>query len=137
MSVRTEVHRQCSELPDTAPESPSAPEWNRGYCATKFAEQLARPQASQSAHCLKQTANLRFLRVVRRHLFWAIYLVGTGNLIAQSGPGAELQNNHLHRRAVEAAIWGMPAVNYERMLQAAMDNGAKLNQVIYLSLIHI
>ena len=27
----------------------------------------------------------------------------------------------------------MPAVNYERMLQAAIDNGAKLNQVVYWS----
>ena len=39
----------------------------------------------------------------------------------------------IHRRAVEAVIWGMPAVNYERMLQAAIDNGAKLNQVVYWS----
>ncbi|HEX5105204.1 MAG TPA: DUF1254 domain-containing protein [Pirellulaceae bacterium] len=34
---------------------------------------------------------------------------------------------------MEAVIWGMPAVNYERMLQAAIDNGAKLNQVVYWS----
>jgi hypothetical protein len=39
----------------------------------------------------------------------------------------------MHRRAVEAVVWGMPAVNYERMLQAAGDNGAKLNQVVYWS----
>lgn len=39
----------------------------------------------------------------------------------------------LYRRAVEAVIWGMPAVNYERMLQAAADNGAKPNQVVYWS----
>ena len=39
----------------------------------------------------------------------------------------------IHRRAVEAVIWGMPAVNYERMLQAAIDNDAKLNQVVYWS----
>ncbi|MEC5385677.1 DUF1254 domain-containing protein [Uliginosibacterium sp. H3] len=45
----------------------------------------------------------------------------------------ELQERAIHRRAVEAAIWGMPAVNYERMLQAAIDNGAKLNQVVYWS----
>ena len=38
----------------------------------------------------------------------------------------------LRRRAVEAVIWGMPAVNYERMLQAAIENGAKPNQVVYL-----
>ena len=46
---------------------------------------------------------------------------------------AELAERALHRRAVEAVIWGMPAVNYERMVQAAKDNGAKLNQVVYWS----
>ena len=45
----------------------------------------------------------------------------------------ELAARSLHRRAVEAVIWGMPAVNYERMLQAAEGNGAKLNQVVYWS----
>ncbi len=39
----------------------------------------------------------------------------------------------IYRRAVEAVIWGMPAVNYERMLQAASENGAKPNQVVYWS----
>jgi hypothetical protein len=53
-------------------------------------------------------------------------------------PGAtftpdELARRAMHRRAVEAVIWGMPAVNYERMLQAARDNGAKANQIVYWS----
>ena len=45
----------------------------------------------------------------------------------------QLAERALHRRAVEAVIWGMPAVNYERMLQAAIANGAKINQVVYWS----
>ena len=45
----------------------------------------------------------------------------------------DLQPRTIHCRAVEAVIWGMPAVNYARMQQAAMDNGAKLNQVVYWS----
>jgi hypothetical protein len=45
----------------------------------------------------------------------------------------ELAERALHRRAVEAVIWGMPAVNFERMLQAAIGNGAKANQVVYWS----
>jgi hypothetical protein len=53
---------------------------------------------------------------------------------AQSPRSAnELAQRAVHRRAVEAVIWGMPAVNYERMLQAAIDNGAKPNQVVYWS----
>jgi hypothetical protein len=46
---------------------------------------------------------------------------------------AQLAERALHRRAVEAVIWGMPAVNYERMLQAALAHGAKANQVVYWS----
>src|SRR5688572_17871654 len=53
-------------------------------------------------------------------------------------PGSKLSPKQLtertvHRRAVEAVIWGMPAVNFERMLQAATENGAKPNQVVYWS----
>src|SRR5512134_1250643 len=52
---------------------------------------------------------------------------------AQKFSAQKLTERAIHRRAVEAVIWGMPAVNYERMLQAASDNGAKLNQVVYWS----
>lgn len=52
---------------------------------------------------------------------------------AQNLTPEELQRRSVERRAVEAAIWGMPAVNYERMLQAASSNGATLNQVVYWS----
>jgi hypothetical protein len=45
----------------------------------------------------------------------------------------QLKERTVHRRAVEAVIWGMPAVNYERMLQAVTANGGKLNQVVYWS----
>jgi hypothetical protein len=45
----------------------------------------------------------------------------------------ELANRTLLRRAVEAVIWGMPAVNFQRMLDAAIDNGAKANQIVYWS----
>jgi hypothetical protein len=52
---------------------------------------------------------------------------------AQTPSADELRRRTVERRAVEAVIWGMPAVNYERMLQAASANGAKLNQVVYWS----
>ena len=48
-------------------------------------------------------------------------------------PAADLADRITHSRAVEAVIWGIPAVNYERMLEAAKANGAKLNQVVYWS----
>jgi hypothetical protein len=38
-----------------------------------------------------------------------------------------------HGRAVEAVIWGMPAANYDLMLQPALKTGAKENEIIYWS----
>src|SRR6185295_5880099 len=52
---------------------------------------------------------------------------------AASAKAEELNRRSIERRAVEAVIWGMPAVNFERMLQAAIDNGAAANQVVYWS----
>jgi hypothetical protein len=37
----------------------------------------------------------------------------------------------LYRRAVEAVIWGMPAVNYDLMYQAAVRAKAAFNQIVY------
>lgn len=55
------------------------------------------------------------------------------NRPAGSESPSGLAEREIHRRAVEAVIWGMPAVNFERMLQAANDNGAMSNQVVYWS----
>lgn len=47
---------------------------------------------------------------------------------------AQLQERALHRRAVEAAIWGMPAVNYDAMYQALVrDAHGHSNQIVYWS----
>ena len=47
---------------------------------------------------------------------------------------AQLQERTLHRRAVEAAIWGMPAVNYDAMYQALVrDAKGASNQIVYWS----
>ncbi len=45
---------------------------------------------------------------------------------------AQLAERTLHRRAVEAVIWGMPAVNYDLMLQEMLNKTrGKVSQVIY------
>jgi hypothetical protein len=45
---------------------------------------------------------------------------------------SDLIERTLHRRAVEAVVWGMPAVNYDLMLQEMLTKtGGKVNQVIY------
>jgi hypothetical protein len=47
---------------------------------------------------------------------------------------ADLAERTVHRRAVEAVIWGMPAVNFDLMFQAAVrEANADFNQVIYWS----
>ena len=45
----------------------------------------------------------------------------------------ELRARAIHRRAVEAVIWGVPAVNYELMRQAFVSVGGAPNQVVYWS----
>ena len=45
---------------------------------------------------------------------------------------AQFAERTLHRRAVEAVIWGMPAVNYDLMLQQMLTKTpGKVGQVIY------
>ncbi|HKP36188.1 MAG TPA: DUF1254 domain-containing protein [Pyrinomonadaceae bacterium] len=46
----------------------------------------------------------------------------------------ELKSRTIERRAVEAVIWGMPAVNYDLMLQEMLaKTPAKVNEIIYWS----
>ena len=52
----------------------------------------------------------------------------------QGFSGAEIAQRTLHRRAVEAVIWGMPAVNFDLMYQAmARNTRAAYNQIAYWS----
>jgi hypothetical protein len=46
---------------------------------------------------------------------------------------SELGKRTIHRRAVEAVIWGMPIVNFDLMYQAAVRLGAAFNQIVYWS----
>ncbi|WP_202864116.1 DUF1214 domain-containing protein [Dyella jiangningensis] len=45
----------------------------------------------------------------------------------------ELQHRNIERRAVEAILWGMPAVNFQLMLDAFKAMGGGPNQVAYWS----
>ena len=47
---------------------------------------------------------------------------------------AQLRERALYRRAVEAAVWGMPAVNFDAMYQALIrDARGASNQIVYWS----
>ena len=51
---------------------------------------------------------------------------------AQNLTADDLARRTIERRAVEAVIWGMPAVNYDLMLQEMLSKtNGKVNEVIY------
>jgi hypothetical protein len=53
---------------------------------------------------------------------------------AQSFSADDLARRTIERRAVEAVIWGMPVVNFDRMLQAMIGSAkGKPNQIVYWS----
>ena len=51
----------------------------------------------------------------------------------ESTGSAELAERFLERRAVEAVIWGMPAVNFELLYEAMNQAGGEWNQIVYWS----
>jgi hypothetical protein len=49
-------------------------------------------------------------------------------------PSTDLNRHGIERRAVEAVIWGMPAVNYDLMLQEMLrKTSAKQNEIVFWS----
>ena len=52
---------------------------------------------------------------------------------AQQFSADEIARRTVERRAIEAVIWCMPAVNYDLMLQEMLKLGGKANQIVYWS----
>src|SRR5713226_349871 len=52
---------------------------------------------------------------------------------AQDSNFDQVAERALNRRAIEAVIWGMPAVNAQLMFDAAKKAGGDFNQIIYWS----
>ena len=52
---------------------------------------------------------------------------------AQTSSADDINRRAIERRAVEAVIWGMPAVNTDLMYQAMLRLGGALNQIVYWS----
>jgi hypothetical protein len=64
----------------------------------------------------------------------AVLMVLTITASAQNFSANDLTRRSIERRAVEAAIWGMPLVNTDAMRQAYFrDVGAKYNDICYFS----
>jgi hypothetical protein len=65
-------------------------------------------------------------------------IIATAALWVTSAPAnaqsaRDLDKRMVEHRAVEAVIWGMPAVNYDLMFQAMRKVGGKENQIVYWS----
>jgi hypothetical protein len=63
--------------------------------------------------------------------FLALFLFCSVVVSAQTSPD-DVQQKSIYGRAIEAVIWGMPAVNYDLMLQQMLTKtSGKVGQVIY------
>lgn len=62
----------------------------------------------------------------------AIVLSG-GSAPAKDFSADDLNARVIERRAFEAVVWGMPAVNYDLMYQQMLKLGGKPNQIVYWS----
>jgi hypothetical protein len=54
-------------------------------------------------------------------------------VLAQEIRVDQLDERTVHRRAIEAVVWGMPAVNAQLMFDAAKNCGSDYNQVVFWS----
>lgn len=69
---------------------------------------------------------------MKTHIIALLGVLATGAASAQTYSTADLTKRTIERRAVEAVIWGMPAVNYDLMLQAMLaETKGKVGEVIY------
>jgi hypothetical protein len=77
----------------------------------------------------------QYRKVTKKAIFLALALICTATAAqAQTLSAQDITRRMIERRAAEAVLWGMPAVNLDLMLQA-MINGAngKPNQIVYWS----
>jgi hypothetical protein len=81
---------------------------------------------------MKRTGNAMFGTVLLLSAIAAIQ-VASAAPPARQWSAAELADRTVERRAVEAVFWGMPAVNFELMLQAFQKLNGTSNQVAYWS----
>jgi hypothetical protein len=72
---------------------------------------------------------------MKRTAFAALALVfAMTSAQAQNLSPDDLARRAIERRAVEAVIWGMPAVNYDLMYQAMVrETKGTFNQIVYWS----
>jgi hypothetical protein len=71
---------------------------------------------------------------MKKAVFAALGLIWTVvSAEAQQFSADQIARRATERRAIEAVIWGMPAVNYDLMLREMLKLGGKPNQIVYWS----
>src|SRR5262245_41545714 len=70
---------------------------------------------------------------LRKRLIMATKTAQTRTRTERALTSDDLAARALQRRAVEAAIWGMPVVSVEAMRRAFFSTGAKYGDIVYLS----
>jgi hypothetical protein len=71
---------------------------------------------------------------MRKAIFAALGLTGAVvSADAQQFSADEIARRTIERRAIEAVVWGLPAVNYDLMLQEMLKLGENANQIVYWS----
>jgi hypothetical protein len=74
------------------------------------------------------------VRAVKTFLFHGFVTLSlAASAQAQSLSHEELARRTVERRAIEAVIWGMPAVNFELMFQAMVQSKGDWNQLVFWS----
>lgn len=69
-----------------------------------------------------------------RKTVFAFLMLFAATTTAAAFTSEELASRTVERRAVEAVIWGIPAVNYDLMLQEMLTKTkGKVNQILYWS----
>ncbi|WP_431673496.1 DUF1254 domain-containing protein [Rhizobium leguminosarum] len=69
-----------------------------------------------------------------RKMVFALLMLSAATTTAAAFTPEELASRTVERRAVEAVIWGIPAVNYDLMLQEMLTKTkGKVNQILYWS----
>jgi hypothetical protein len=71
--------------------------------------------------------------VVKTALVGLALICAAGSARPQDFSADELARRTIERRAVEAVIWGMPAVNFELLYQGMVDSKGAWNEIVYWS----
>jgi len=110
----------------------------RGLCLFTWVSTCQQKQELRSRKGIEVVAGLNLQPGMKTRIHGTIVvsvaLICEALCHAQNFSGGEVARRTIERRAVEAAIWGMPIVSFDAMRQAFFrDAGAKYGDILYFS----